>query len=329
MPVVSTAVGGVPEVVTRRRERPARAARRPGRARRRDPAHPRRAGLRDRLAAAAKPSVAATLERRDLRPARGAARGGGAMSDAARASSSSGVTRYQLPLPGVAREEVGRGRAASSTTASSARRPATARRATTASGWRAPRGRASSTASSSTSGCRSACGAQIRELPARTRSSRPIPFSARRRSLGRALAGRRPPVIVEVHGDWRTFARAVRLARAPADRARSRTRSRPHAVRRADATRAVSSFTAGLVEEVRGVPPSAVFTAFSDLSAFTERPPCAAARAADRRVRRRARAVQERRRARRRLAGRRRSAAGGAAGDRRQRLAAARGRAAR
>ena len=89
---------------------------------------------------------------------------------------------------------------------------------------------------------------------------------------GRALARRRLPVIVEVHGDWRTFSRlygspARRLISPLADAVAA------GAVRRADATRAVSSFTAGLVEQVRGVPPSAVFTAFSDLSAFAEREP--------------------------------------------------------
>jgi len=90
--------------------------------------------------------------------------------------------------------------------------------------------------------------------------------------LGRALAGRRVQVIVEVHGDWRTFARAYgspsRRVIAPlVDVVAAR------AVRHADATRAVSTYTSTLVEEVRGIAPSAVFTAFSDLSAFTERPP--------------------------------------------------------
>jgi glycosyltransferase involved in cell wall biosynthesis len=89
--------------------------------------------------------------------------------------------------------------------------------------------------------------------------------------LGRALAGRRARVIVEVHGDWRTFARAygspARRVIAPlVDLAAA------EAVRRADATRAVSTYTSKLIEEVRGVSPTAVFTAFSDLSAFTERP---------------------------------------------------------
>lgn len=100
------------------------------------------------------------------------------------------------------------------------------------------------------------------------------PFLGAAALAGRALARRHVPVIVEVHGDWRTFSRlygspARRLISPLADAVAA------HAVRRADATRAVSSFTAGLVEQVRGVPPSAVFTAFSDLSAFAERPPVA------------------------------------------------------
>ena len=98
------------------------------------------------------------------------------------------------------------------------------------------------------------------------------PFLGAAALAGRALARSRVPVIVEVHGDWRTFSR---LYGSPARRLISPLTDAvaAHAVRRADATRAVSSFTAGLVEETRGVPPSAVFTAFSDLSAFAEREP--------------------------------------------------------
>ena len=89
--------------------------------------------------------------------------------------------------------------------------------------------------------------------------------------LARAGTGVDTRVIVEVHGDWRTFARAYgspsRRLIAPFLDVASEL-----AVRRADATRAVSSFTSELVREVRGREPSAVFTAFSDLSAFTEKP---------------------------------------------------------
>ncbi len=88
---------------------------------------------------------------------------------------------------------------------------------------------------------------------------------------GRRIAGSRTPVIVEVHGDWRTFtrsygSRARRLVAGVVDRLAE------WAVRRADATRAVSSFTGELVEQVRGEPPTVTFTAYSDLAAFTEQP---------------------------------------------------------
>ena len=79
-------------------------------------------------------------------------------------------------------------------------------------------------------------------------------------------------MIVEVHGDWRTFTRSYGSPRAAArDRAAS-TGSPSGRVRRADATRAVSTFTAELVEQVRGEPPTVTFTAYSDLAVFTERP---------------------------------------------------------
>jgi glycosyltransferase involved in cell wall biosynthesis len=89
--------------------------------------------------------------------------------------------------------------------------------------------------------------------------------------LARRLAGGDTRIIVEVHGDWRTFARAygspARRLIAPFLDIAAAT-----AVRRADATRAVSTFTSDLIRDVRGRPPSAVFTAFSDLSAFTASP---------------------------------------------------------
>jgi glycosyltransferase involved in cell wall biosynthesis len=89
--------------------------------------------------------------------------------------------------------------------------------------------------------------------------------------LGRALAGRRARVIVEVHGDWRTFAR---LYGSPSRRlfARAAEWLAPVVIRRADATRALSRFTSSLIEEVRGRPADAVFPTYSDLSAFTAHP---------------------------------------------------------
>lgn len=98
------------------------------------------------------------------------------------------------------------------------------------------------------------------------------PFVAAAALAGRRLAGERAPVIVEVHGDWRT---ATRLYGSPARRLLGPFADRvaAAAVRRADATRAVSTFTSRLVEDVRGRPPDAVFSAFSDLSAFSEGSP--------------------------------------------------------
>jgi glycosyltransferase involved in cell wall biosynthesis len=89
--------------------------------------------------------------------------------------------------------------------------------------------------------------------------------------LGRRLARSDARLIVEVHGDWRTFTRgygsgARRLFSPGADFV-----SR-YAVRHADATRALSGFTSGLIESVRGRPATAAFPTYSDLSAFTEHP---------------------------------------------------------
>jgi glycosyltransferase involved in cell wall biosynthesis len=88
---------------------------------------------------------------------------------------------------------------------------------------------------------------------------------------GRRLARATSKVIVEVHGDPATFTRLYgspsRKLLAPFADALSRT-----ALRRADATRAVSAFTGAVVERARGLPPTACFTAYSDLSAFDDPP---------------------------------------------------------
>ncbi len=99
------------------------------------------------------------------------------------------------------------------------------------------------------------------------------PYTAAGALVGRALArGSKPRIVLEVHGDWRT---ATRLYGAPSRRLLSpladlvgRT-----ALRRADAVRALSSYTEGLVEEVRGAPATASFEAYMDLSTFTAKPP--------------------------------------------------------
>lgn len=88
---------------------------------------------------------------------------------------------------------------------------------------------------------------------------------------GRAIGRSRAKLIVEVHGDPRTFTRAYGsrarqllspLADATADAG----------IRGADATRALSAFTSSLVERVRGVPATASFPTYSDLSAFADPP---------------------------------------------------------
>jgi len=88
---------------------------------------------------------------------------------------------------------------------------------------------------------------------------------------GRALARSSAKVIVEAHGDPKTFARLygspARRALSPLTDLAART-----VYRRADATRAVSTFTDNVVRRERGLPPTASFLAYSDLSAFADKP---------------------------------------------------------
>jgi glycosyltransferase involved in cell wall biosynthesis len=88
--------------------------------------------------------------------------------------------------------------------------------------------------------------------------------------LGRAIARVPARVVVEVHGDWRT---ATRLYGSPARRALSVVADAVAAfsLKRADAVRVVSPFTARLVREL-GVEPAAQFPAYLDLRAFTNDP---------------------------------------------------------
>jgi glycosyltransferase involved in cell wall biosynthesis len=115
-------------------------------------------------------------------------------------------------------------------------------------------------------------------LPARIagelRSFRPhavlaqSPFEATAVLIGRRLARARTPVVVELHGDPASFARLygspLRRLLAPA-----LDRLAALAIRRADAVRALSPFTVGLARE-QGVEPAAVFTTYTDLTAFSE-----------------------------------------------------------
>ena len=83
----------------------------------------------------------------------------------------------------------------------------------------------------------------------------------------RALVRSSAKVIVEVHGDPKTLTRLYgsplrKQLSIPADAIAEQ------AIRRADATRALSAFTSSIVESVRGTPATACFPTYSDLSVF-------------------------------------------------------------
>jgi glycosyltransferase involved in cell wall biosynthesis len=82
----------------------------------------------------------------------------------------------------------------------------------------------------------------------------------------RAVVGKKTPVLVDVHGDWRT---STRLYGSPLRRALSPLADRVAlaALRRSDAARTVSPYTTELVREI-GVEPADVFPAFMDLDPF-------------------------------------------------------------
>lgn len=90
--------------------------------------------------------------------------------------------------------------------------------------------------------------------------------------VGRRLAGgQRAKVICEVHGNWR---HSTRLYGAGGRRLLSPLVDRldRYGVRHADAVRALSLYTATLVQAERGRAPDAVYPTYTDLAAFTERP---------------------------------------------------------
>ena len=93
------------------------------------------------------------------------------------------------------------------------------------------------------------------------------PYDAAAALLARRIARVPVRVVVEVHGDWRT---STRLYGSPARRVLSRLADAvaAAALRRADAVRTVSPFTATLVREL-GVDPAADFPAFMYLDPFT------------------------------------------------------------
>jgi glycosyltransferase involved in cell wall biosynthesis len=98
------------------------------------------------------------------------------------------------------------------------------------------------------------------------------PYIGAASMMGRwCTRGRRPQVILEVHGDWRTFTRLYGSPKRKFVSPFADYVSRA-AVRRGDAVRALSRYTESLVEEVRGLPVAASFPTYTDLSAFTARP---------------------------------------------------------
>jgi glycosyltransferase involved in cell wall biosynthesis len=93
------------------------------------------------------------------------------------------------------------------------------------------------------------------------------PYEAAAVELARILTRSSAKLVVEVHGDWhvstRLYGSRYRAALGPIGDRLARW-----AVRRADAHRAVSEFTASLVR-AEGREPATVFTAYSDLAVFT------------------------------------------------------------
>lgn len=96
------------------------------------------------------------------------------------------------------------------------------------------------------------------------------PFEAAAALLARRLARTRTPVVAELHGDPRSFSRLygspLRRTVAPLLDGMA-----AWALRRADAVRALSPFTIELARR-QGVEPAAVFTTYTDLTAFAEAP---------------------------------------------------------
>ena len=177
-------------------------------------------GLRDGLAAAAKPSVAAAVERRGLRQARGAP-----VAAAPMTRSTSALRRPSAIPPAAftrAGEEVGRGRAEARLPTSSA--PLKVR------GRRTDRFRLSAPARPRRLDgmlfhllLPFRVGAELAQFSARRRGRRrPVRRCGGARGAG---AAQRVPVIVEVHGDWRTFT----LYGSPFRKARSLRRGRTRA----------------------------------------------------------------------------------------------------
>jgi glycosyltransferase involved in cell wall biosynthesis len=98
------------------------------------------------------------------------------------------------------------------------------------------------------------------------------PFEAFCALPARAALRPRVKLVTELHGDWRT---APRLYGSPLRRIYAGLADRAAAValRRSDATRAVSRFTSRLAEEATGRASSAVFPTYFDIDSFAREPP--------------------------------------------------------
>ena len=96
------------------------------------------------------------------------------------------------------------------------------------------------------------------------------PYEALAALAGRKLARSDAAVVVEIHGDWRTWSRLYG-SRARAVVAPLADRAALVAIRGADAVRTLSRFTTEIVRDA-GVEPAGTFTTYTELSAFAEPP---------------------------------------------------------
>jgi glycosyltransferase involved in cell wall biosynthesis len=96
------------------------------------------------------------------------------------------------------------------------------------------------------------------------------PYEALAALAGRKLARSDAAVVVEIHGDWRTWSRLYG-SRARAVVAPLADRAALVAIRGADAVRTLSAFTTRIVRDA-GIEPAGSFTTYTELTAFSEPP---------------------------------------------------------